>query len=92
MAAIRSVEVTDKQISEIELNLAPQNRKDLCKNTKSMIRLRLGDYREYSPRIRLGEYVRVNYREGGLYVIYSPEDAQRPRAVYHIQPNFEVIN
>jgi hypothetical protein len=27
-----------------------------------------------------------------LYVIYSPEDAQRPRAVYHIQPNFEVIN
>ena len=37
-------------------------------------------------------YVRVNYREGGLYVIYSPEDAQRPRAVYHIQPNFEVIN
>jgi hypothetical protein len=36
--------------------------------------------------------VRVNYREGGLYVIYSPEDAQRPRAVYHIQPNFEVIN
>ena len=37
-------------------------------------------------------FVRVNYREGGLYVIYSPEDAQRPRAVYHIQPNFEVIN
>ena len=36
--------------------------------------------------------VRVNYREGGLYVIYSPEDALRPRAVYHIQPNFEVIN
>jgi hypothetical protein len=47
---------------------------------------------EYSHRLRLGEYVRVNYREGGLYVIYSPEDAQRPRAVYHIQPNFEVIN
>jgi hypothetical protein len=40
----------------------------------------------------LSYYVRVNYREGGLYVIYSPEDAQRPRAVYHIQPNFEVIN
>jgi hypothetical protein len=38
------------------------------------------------------DLVRVNYREGGLYVIYSPEDAQRPRAVYHIQPNFEVIN
>ena len=53
-------------------------------------------YKTIQQYIRLYDtvrhYVRVNYREGGLYVIYSPEDAQRPRAVYHIQPNFEVIN
>jgi hypothetical protein len=45
-----------------------------------------------SAILMINNKVRVNYREGGLYVIYSPEDAQRPRAVYHIQPNFEVIN
>jgi hypothetical protein len=48
--------------------------------------------RDIFVKIFIYSYVRVNYREGGLYVIYSPEDAQRPRAVYHIQPNFEVIN
>ena len=46
----------------------------------------------YDKHLESQDLVRVNYREGGLYVIYSPEDAQRPRAVYHIQPNFEVIN
>ena len=43
MAACRFVEVTDKEISEI--NSVPKNTKDLCKNTKTIIRLRLGDYR-----------------------------------------------
>jgi hypothetical protein len=45
-----------------------------------------------SAILMINNKVRVNYREGGLYVIYSPEAAQRPRAVYHIHPNFEVIN
>jgi mRNA-degrading endonuclease RelE of RelBE toxin-antitoxin system len=42
MAASRFVEVTDKEISEIKINSGPKN---LCKNTKTIIRLRLGDYR-----------------------------------------------
>jgi hypothetical protein len=41
MAASRFVEVTDKEISEIKINSVPKN---LCKNTKTIIRLRLGDY------------------------------------------------
>jgi mRNA-degrading endonuclease RelE of RelBE toxin-antitoxin system len=46
MAASRFVEVTDKEISEIKINSVPKNTKtDLCKNTKTIIRLRLGDYR-----------------------------------------------
>jgi mRNA-degrading endonuclease RelE of RelBE toxin-antitoxin system len=45
MAASRFVEVTDKEISEIKINSVPENTKDLCKNTKTIIRLRLGDYR-----------------------------------------------
>ena len=38
-------------------------------------------------------YVGVKYREGGMYAIYSPqaEDAQRPRAVYDIHPDFRGI-
>jgi hypothetical protein len=44
MAASRFVEVTDKEISEIKINSIPKNTKDLCKNTKTIIRLRLGDY------------------------------------------------
>jgi hypothetical protein len=44
MAASRFEEVTDKQISKIKLNSVPKNTKDLCKNTKRLIRLRLGDY------------------------------------------------
>jgi hypothetical protein len=39
MAASRFVEVTDKQISEIKINSVPKNTKDLCKNTKTIIRL-----------------------------------------------------
>jgi hypothetical protein len=42
MAASRFVEVTDKEISEIKINSVPKNTKDLCKNTKTIIRLRLG--------------------------------------------------
>ena len=47
MAASRFVEVTYKEISEIKINSVPnwaKNTKDLCKNTKTIIRLRLGDY------------------------------------------------
>ena len=39
------VEVTDKEISEIKINSVPKNTKDLCKNTKTIIRRRRGDYR-----------------------------------------------
>ena len=45
MAAGRSVDVIDKEISEIKKNSVRKNTKDLCKNTKTIIRLRLGDYR-----------------------------------------------
>jgi hypothetical protein len=41
MAAIRFEEVTDKEISEIKINSVPKNTEDLCKNTKTIIRLRL---------------------------------------------------
>jgi mRNA-degrading endonuclease RelE of RelBE toxin-antitoxin system len=34
-----------QEISEIKINSVPKNTKDLCKNTKTIIRLRLGDYR-----------------------------------------------
>jgi hypothetical protein len=42
--AVSFVEVTDKEISEIKINSVPKT-KDLCKNTKTIIRLRLGGYR-----------------------------------------------
>jgi hypothetical protein len=46
MAAIAVLwKFTDKEISEIKINSVPNNTKDLCKNTKTIIRLRLGDYR-----------------------------------------------
>jgi mRNA-degrading endonuclease RelE of RelBE toxin-antitoxin system len=45
MAASRFVEVNDKEISEINMNSDHKNTKNLCKNTKTIIRLRLGDYR-----------------------------------------------
>ena len=36
--------------------------------------------------------VRVKYLEWGIYVIYKDhEDAQRPRALYHINPDFRGI-
>jgi hypothetical protein len=40
MAASRFVEVTDKEISSVP----KKPTKDLCKNTKIIIRLKLGDY------------------------------------------------
>ena len=43
MAASRFVEVTDKEISEIKINSAQKT--STCKNTKTIIRLRLGNYR-----------------------------------------------
>jgi mRNA-degrading endonuclease RelE of RelBE toxin-antitoxin system len=45
MAASRFVEVSDKEISEIKMNSDQKTQKNLCKNTKTIIRLRLGDYR-----------------------------------------------
>ena len=46
MAASRFVEVSNKEISEIKMNLYQKNtKKNLCKNTKTIIRLRLCDYR-----------------------------------------------
>jgi mRNA-degrading endonuclease RelE of RelBE toxin-antitoxin system len=62
------VEVIDKEISEIKINSVPKNTKDLCKNTKKIIRLRLGDYRligEYSPRLRL--VIIVKYMVQGVH-------------------------
>jgi hypothetical protein len=44
MASSSFAEVTDKEISEIKINSVPKNTKDLCKNTKTIILLRLGDY------------------------------------------------
>jgi mRNA-degrading endonuclease RelE of RelBE toxin-antitoxin system len=44
MAASRFVEVTDKEISEIKINPVPKTHKRLV-FTKTIIRLRLGDYR-----------------------------------------------
>jgi hypothetical protein len=43
MAASHFVEVSDKDISEIKMNSDQKNTKSLCKNTKTIIRLRLGD-------------------------------------------------
>ena len=55
------MEVTDKRISEIEINSVPKNTKDLCKNTKTNIRLRLGDY----------EYLSfIDPERGGFGVIF----------------------
>jgi mRNA-degrading endonuclease RelE of RelBE toxin-antitoxin system len=46
MATSRFVEVSDKEISEIKMNSDQKNTKKLvCKNTKTIIRIRLGDYR-----------------------------------------------
>jgi hypothetical protein len=46
VAASRFVDVTGKEIREIKIKSVLQNAKDLCKNTKTIIRLmRLGDYR-----------------------------------------------
>jgi hypothetical protein len=45
MATSRFVEITDNEISKININSVSKNTKDLCKNTKTIIRLRLCDYR-----------------------------------------------
>ena len=45
MAASRFVEVSDKEISEIKIHSVLKNTKDLRKNTKTIVRLRLSDYR-----------------------------------------------
>jgi hypothetical protein len=43
MATSRFVEITDKEISEIKIN-SVQHKTSLCKNTRTIIHLRLGDY------------------------------------------------
>jgi mRNA-degrading endonuclease RelE of RelBE toxin-antitoxin system len=45
MAASRFVEVSDKEISEIKMNSHQKNTKKLVQNTKTIIRLKRGDYR-----------------------------------------------
>ena len=45
MAATRFLEVSDKEISEIKINSVLKSTKGLCKNTKTIVRLRLSDYR-----------------------------------------------
>jgi hypothetical protein len=52
VAASCFLEVTEKEICEIRTNSVPKNTKDWCKNTKTIIRLRIG---EYSPRLRSDE-------------------------------------
>jgi mRNA-degrading endonuclease RelE of RelBE toxin-antitoxin system len=49
MAASHFAEVIDKEISEIKINSVPKSTKDLCKNNKTIIRLRLCDYRGIFP-------------------------------------------
>ena len=56
MAASRFVKVTDKEISELKINSVPKNTKDLCKILKQLFASGLVIIREYSPRLRLGEY------------------------------------
>jgi hypothetical protein len=48
MADSRSVEVSDKEISEIKMNSDQKTQKDLCKNTKTIIR-------EISTRVEIGK-------------------------------------
>ena len=45
MATSRFVEVSDKEISESKINSVLKNTKGLCKNTKTIVRLRLSYYR-----------------------------------------------
>jgi hypothetical protein len=53
IAASRFVEFTDKEISEIKINSVPKTQKELCKNAKTIIRLRLGDYRGIFPDCKM---------------------------------------
>jgi hypothetical protein len=43
MAASRFVEGSGREISEIKMNSDQKTQKNLCKNSKTIIRLRLGD-------------------------------------------------
>ena len=80
MAASRFVEVTDKEISEIKINSVPKNTKDLCKNTKTIICLRLGDYRRllfYFIFILLSfhctKYIYYMYNEASLQQVHTQQ-------------------
>ena len=57
MAACRFVEVTDTEISEIKINSVPKKTQKTCvKILKQLLASGSVIIREYSPRLRLGEY------------------------------------
>jgi hypothetical protein len=60
MAVSRFVEVSDKEISEIKTNSDQKTQKNLCKNTKTIIRLRLSSL---GP---VYEFVCDSFRTGNL--------------------------
>ena len=79
----RFVQITDKEINKIKITCV--------KILKQLFASGSVIFGKYSPRPRLGEYVRVKYREGGSMSYTTHEDAQRPRAVYDIHPDFRGI-
>jgi hypothetical protein len=56
MAASRSAQVTDKEISEIKINSVPKTQKTCVKILKQLFASGSMIIGEYSPRLRLGEY------------------------------------
>jgi hypothetical protein len=60
---------TDKEISEIKINSVPNNTKDLCKNTKTIIHLRLGDYRRTFTSTSSGRILPDNHLAFGEKII-----------------------
>ena len=60
----RFVQITDKEINKIKIIRV--------KIPKQLFAPGSVIFEEYSPLLRLGEYVRVKYREGGMYVMYNP--------------------
>jgi hypothetical protein len=57
MAASSFVEVTDKEISEFRINSVPKTQKTCVKILKQLFASGTVIIGEYSPRLRLGEYL-----------------------------------
>jgi hypothetical protein len=58
---------TDKEIRYIKINSVPKN---LCKNTKTIIRLRLGDYRGiFTYNILV--YAQIHFCIVNLWLLYA---------------------